>query len=69
MAYVNQVLLKAPSPKGEYFKMTWLPDCETLKPGMQINLKGNPINWIVSQIYCHRIERENVNRNWHVGGL
>lgn len=69
MTYVNQVLLKAPSTNGHYFKMTWLAECEKLKKGMQIDLKGNPIKWFVDEIYCHRIERSDVNRNWHVGGL
>lgn len=66
---MKQCELSRKTGPTSYRKMvTWLAE-EGLKEGLKISLKGSSDIWNIDKVYHISIHKENINRNWNVGGL
>lgn len=66
---MKQCELSRKTGTNSYRKMvTWLNE-DGLKEGMKIFLKGSSDLWNVDKVYSISLHKENINRNWNVGGL
>ena len=61
-------LTRQTSPNSIRKMITWLSE-EGLKEDMIISLKGCQLKWRVSKVYDLSINKDDINRNWNVGGL
>ncbi len=49
--------------------VTWVEDDSRLKVGTRIELKTEQGLWNVARVYRTKVEQQDINRNWRVGGL
>lgn len=51
-------------------QVTWVEDSPMLVPGNMIKLKGeNNKWWNILEVYPYKVDKEDIPRSWHVGGL
>lgn len=50
-------------------QVVWVDKEDLIKKGSIITLKGEKDKWRVKEIYPFQMERNEINRTWHVGGL
>lgn len=63
----NQVQVEV--SHGDRHLVTWVEDDSRLKPGVRIELKNQVGLWNVVRVYRTKLELQDLNRNWRVGGL
>jgi len=61
-------LSRITGPTSKRKMVCWLAE-DGLKENLTISLKGSDIKWHVDKIYDISLHKENINRNWNVGGL
>lgn len=50
--------------------VAWIPDRTDVRVGSLISLKGDDARiWTVERLYETRMESQDINRRWRVGGL
>jgi hypothetical protein len=54
---------------GKRRMVTWIESDERLIEGAIVSMKGSSDQWRVDAVYTPVIEKKDINRNWHVGGL
>ena len=47
----------------------WVDDQEGVKKGNFLTLKDDDRRWEIVEVYDTSIEKKEINRTWHVGGL
>ena len=62
------MLYQVVANQGATHILTWIEGDKRVKPGVQIELKGEEGLWTVLQVYSG-IPDATINRGWHVGGL
>jgi hypothetical protein len=55
--------------QGTKHIISWVDTPERIKPGYSITLKGKDGWWHVDAIHEVTLEKSEINRSWHVGGL
>ena len=50
-------------------QIVWVDKEDQIKKGSIISLKGETEKWRVEEIYLPSLDKQEINRNWHVGGL
>lgn len=50
-------------------RMTWIQDDEKLIVGNFVRFKDQQDFWEIKEVYDKEIDKCNINRSWHVGGL
>jgi hypothetical protein len=61
-------LSRSTGPNSMRKMVTWLAE-DGLKQGMTISLKGSSGSWTVDKVHETSLHKENIHRNWNVGGL
>lgn len=56
------------SHRGQHL-VTWVEDDSRIKPGVKIELKNQVGLWNVERVYRTKIDQQDLNRSWRVGGL
>lgn len=54
---------------GKTQSVTWVDTLKSFKPGDKLLLKGDDRLWKVDWISDMAIEKKDIRRDWHVGGL
>ncbi len=62
------LLTRKTGPTSKRCMVSWLVE-DGLKEGLSISLKGASEIWNIEKVYDVSIHKENINRNWNVGGL
>ena len=65
MATMRQVLLRT----GQTHTVVWVESSEMLKEGNFCTLKGDDREWEILNVFSVAMEKSEINRTWHVGGL
>ena len=65
MSWMRQVILRS----GATLTVVWLDDIVGLKEHNFCTLKDDPREWEIVKVYDVSMEKKDINRTWHVGGL
>ena len=55
--------------KGTSKIITWTDEHPLLKAGNSNKFKGKDDWWDIEQVYDQQVDKAEINRSWHVGGL
>lgn len=55
--------------KNQIKRVAWIEWDDHVKEGDSIKLKGEMNIYKIEKIHDRNVEREDIKRNWHVGGL
>lgn len=55
--------------KKETKKIVWTDEHELLKEGNSISFKNENDFWKIEKVYDTSLEKNEIKRTWHVGGL
>ena len=50
-------------------QIVWVDKEDQIKKGSIVSLKGETEKWEVEEIFPFQMDRNEINRSWHVGGL
>lgn len=65
---MKQIHLESYDQRGKFF-MVWLDDINEKHIGKRIKLKDDNEWWIVREVFSHNLDKNDVRKTWHVGGL
>lgn len=55
--------------KNTMKRVTWTDEDAKIKPGNLIRFKDEKDFWIIEKVHNPSIQKNEINRTWHVGGL
>jgi hypothetical protein len=55
--------------RGNTQMVTWTDEDPRLKQGNHLSFKGENVKWNITKVYDKSLDKGDIKRSWHVGGL